>query len=279
MSFRKLLKGNSGCQIELVSDNLEHYFVRKTSSSIQYNARLETQIGKQEFFEAEKFQVPKIFSKGRTNDGLVFFDMEYIPGRSLSEYMIGVLPNEIIDDLIKLIYQISQIDKQPKYQKSPLARIQGIVEGASKFGLERKVCDFLLEYCWNDLKAMHCHGDLTLENLIVTSNGICMIDFQDAPVESLSQDISKLLFDIEFGWSIRHNFSKENSISLYGNQLRISKQMGKFIDDHPAAHFIEEITALQILNAVRVLPYIQDVESDKVVRKALEVLPERLGIL
>jgi thiamine kinase-like enzyme len=279
MSFKKTLKGNSGCRIELLSDSSERFFVRKISSSIEYNERLENQIIKQEFFEAECFQVPKIFEKGRTNEGLVFFDMEFIPGKSLSEYMDGVLPNALIDDLLKLINQISQLGNQPKYQKSSLVRIKAIAEGAARMNVDRKICNFLLEYSWDDLKAMHCHGDLTLENLLVTSNGMCMIDFQDAPIESLSQDISKLLFDIEFGWSNRHDVSKDRAISVYGNQLKVIKRINTFIEDYPSANFFEEITALQILNAVRVLPYIQDEESDKVVRKALDVLPERLGIL
>lgn len=279
MSFKKTLKGNSGCRIELLSDSSQSFFVRKISSSIQYNERLETQISKQEFFEAEGFQVPKVFEKGKTHEGLLFFDMEFIPGKSLSEYMNGVLPNTLIDNLLKLISQIYQLGNQPKYQKSALMRMKAIAESAARMNVDQKICDFLLEYSWDDVKATHCHGDLTLENLLVTSNGMCMIDFQDAPIESLSQDISKLLFDIEFGWSNRHDVSKEKAITFYGNQLKIIKRIDKFIGDHPSANFFEEITALQILNAVRVLPYIQDVESDKVVRKALKVLPERLGIL
>src|SRR5262249_48162573 len=46
-----------------------------------------------------------------------------------------------------------------------------------------------------------CHGDLTLENLVIDADGkLWLLDFLDAPFEHWWQDVSKLHQDLDGGW-------------------------------------------------------------------------------
>ena len=50
-----------------------------------------------------------------------------------------------------------------------------------------------------------CHGDLTLENMVVGEDGtICVIDLLDPPFEHWWNDVAKLHQDLAGGWFLRH---------------------------------------------------------------------------
>lgn len=80
------LGGHSGCKILLYEDT-DKVFVRKISGSFDYNTRLEIQAKKQANFMSAVVKTPKIYSMGYTDEGLFYFDMEYIRGITLSEYI------------------------------------------------------------------------------------------------------------------------------------------------------------------------------------------------
>jgi len=141
-----------------------------------------------------------------------------------------------------------------------------------------KAINYLRQYCWEDVKIQNCHGDLTLENLIVTRDGLHMLDFQDVSIETFSQDISKLRFDLEFGWSNRYEKNKTTLLNLHENRKKIMKIVNKVSIDNRGADFFEEVEAFEILNVLRVMPYARDIESDKILSKALLSLFARLEL-
>ena len=81
------LSGHSGCKIFLMENESKKPFVRKISKDVGYNARLKSQCEKQKHFRHQLIRTPKIFSQGITDDGLFYFDMEYIHGITLAEYI------------------------------------------------------------------------------------------------------------------------------------------------------------------------------------------------
>ena len=81
------LGGHSGCQILLCETEENLVFVRKISSNIEYNQRLIKQAEKQSLFNTPSIKTPKVLDRGYTKDGLFYFDMEYVQGITLAEYL------------------------------------------------------------------------------------------------------------------------------------------------------------------------------------------------
>ena len=89
----KKLSGHSGCEILLVKYG-ENYAVRKKSGSKDYNARLRTQCAKQMATPGVGVFSPKVI-RTFTEDGLFGFEMEYVEGMTLAEYLGGMTASEI----------------------------------------------------------------------------------------------------------------------------------------------------------------------------------------
>lgn len=81
------LGGHSGCQIYLIEDDDGKTFVRKISKDEDYNERLKAQSEKQASFKGEPVKAPVVLKQGYTEEGLYFFDMEYVQGITLAEYI------------------------------------------------------------------------------------------------------------------------------------------------------------------------------------------------
>ena len=105
-----------------------------------------------------------------------------------------------------------------------------------------------------------------------------MIDFQYVSIESFSQDISKILFDLKFGWSNRYENNKMSLLNLHENRRKILRITERVSLNQKRGNFDEEVNAFEILNVLRVLPYVRDIESDKIVGEALISLFARLEL-
>lgn len=81
------LGGHSGCKILLCENEDNTVFVRKISGSADYNHRLKVQAEKQASYKSDSIKVPAVLGQGMTEDSLFYFDMEYVQGITLSEYM------------------------------------------------------------------------------------------------------------------------------------------------------------------------------------------------
>ena len=81
------LGGHSGCQIFLIEEDDGRVYVRKISKDKEYNSRLKIQSEKQANFSGEPIRAPKVFQQGYTDEGLFYFDMEYVQGVTLAEYI------------------------------------------------------------------------------------------------------------------------------------------------------------------------------------------------
>ncbi len=252
-----LLKGYSGCKILLV-DAPEKSFIRKISSDCAYNERLLKQCRKQSMCGFGK--TPRVFGSGYV-DGLFFFDMQYVRGATLAEYLLQV-PATYLKATVEKIYSAAAHGYCVGGNNGICAEIQTSIRGKieslrrlqSAYANLTEVLEYLDSLSWSGIRVGDCHGDMTLENIIVDSAGeFYMIDFLDSFAESPVVDIAKILQDIFLRWSYRYR-----TLSVY-EDIRLSDACDVFLGLLGRDASLKK-TAFDILlvNLLRIYPYIKD---------------------
>ena len=199
------LGGHSGCRILLCETEDNLVYVRKISSSLDYNKRLVLQAEKQKTFVNGTIMVPDVLVSGYTESGLFYFDMEYIQGITLAEYMKTIEIGKVrglVETIVRSIIipegkncstdETIFINKIELLEEKLIPRRNEIINHALKI---------LKNHSWNKFVKTTCHGDLTLENIIVKDNRLYLIDFLDSFYDSWLMDISTLLQDVQTLWS------------------------------------------------------------------------------
>ena len=254
-SIIKNLSGHSGCIVSLVKEN-NNIYVKKISSDIDYNFRLKKQCRKQSNFIAQyNVYAPQVFNCGYENN-LYYFDMEFINGRTMAEYTSEISIAEIpsfIECLFKcLYYEDYKLDNQANY-------VFG--EKISQLELKLKDKPFLEEafqilkvFAWQQVYKSFCHGDLTLENILITPDKkLYLIDFLDSFYNSWMIDIAKLLQDLELKWSFR-NMQVSSNREL---RLQVAKEalIGEILKTKNGEQNLVTIYHILLLNILRIYPY------------------------
>ncbi len=168
------LGGHSGCKIVLCEDG-ERAYVRKVSSSLDYNKRLEKQAHKQQAFHSSSVNVPRVLSSGYDREGLFYFDMEYIQGVTLSEYIKTIEIGKIrhfVDSLVESLVNIQEGTKaEPEKFSNKIEDLREKLYGRKNTVIDEAL-DMLENHSWDNFSETQCHGDLTLENIIIKDNQI-----------------------------------------------------------------------------------------------------------
>ena len=250
-----LLKGYSGCKILLIETPYRS-FIRKVSSDRAYNERLLKQCKKQSMCGFGK--TPQVFGSGYA-DGLFFFDMQYIRGTTLSEYLLQV-PAMYLKRTVERIYSTAyhgysaDIGNGVEIQTAMRAKIESLryLQGAHANLAE--VFEYLDSLSWSGIGVGNCHGDMTLENIIVDSKGeFYMIDFLDSFAESPAVDIAKSLQDIFLRWSYRYRV-----LSVY-EDIRLSDVCDVFLGLLGCDTVLKKaVFDILLVNLLRIYPYIKD---------------------
>ena len=182
------LKGHSGCSVIL----LDQKVVRKTSPNESYNHRLQSQLLKQSGFTHQIVRAPEVIESGFTEDGRFFFDMRYIKGRSLA----SIFKSERLSTCIKMVDcldEVHTVDGETDIRPSITAKL-------NLLNVPTETKELILGVDWR-VKVGFCHGDMTFENVIVSEDGIYLIDFLDSFVDSPVIDRAKMLQDAFCYWS------------------------------------------------------------------------------
>ena len=111
------------------------------------------------------------------------------------------------------------------------------------------------KHSWTNFKMSECHGDLTLENIIIKNDQLYFIDFLDSFYNCWILDISTLLQDVELLWSYRYD-DKININTI----LRLLVFRDILIDEikiNESGIYIEAYYAL-LLKIIRIFPYVKD---------------------
>jgi hypothetical protein len=192
------------------------------AASTGQNERLCTQVEKQLLGREllpRGLRTPEIYDHG-TVSGLVYFDMEWVTGRGAQEHLsIASIPEvRSFADRIEtyLAWAGGEAPLRDSLHQTVVAaldaRLQKIIAEAQARNTGYRIL-VLLEHLRNEiaqpdleglLTPSFCHGDLTLENMLVDQNGdIWLIDWLDAPYEQVLFDGAKLEQDLWGGWYTR----------------------------------------------------------------------------
>lgn len=254
------LGGHSGCKILLI-ESREGNFVRKISADVGYNERLKKQCEKQENFQSGVIRAPKVINSGYLDDGLFFFDMEYIQGVTLSEYIktieigkIRNLVNRIVDGFIHIDSDCENTAVDTNIFTNKIADLKKELY-KKKNKIIDNALDKLQQHDWGKIVPSICHGDLTLENIIIRNDEVYLIDFLDSFYESWVLDIGTLLQDIQALWSYRY----EESMSM-NTVLRLAVFRDLLLEkvETKAPGYSVEIYYALLQKLIRIFPYTKD---------------------
>lgn len=255
------LGGHSGCQIFLIEDDDGNIYVRKISKDKDYNERLKAQSQKQAAFNGDPVKAPAVLRQGYTEEGLYFFDMEYVQGITLAEYIktmeIGKVKG-LVESLVSSLIPKTSISecKSDVLQifAKKLSELRKTLSVHNNPVIDQSL-DLLEAHDWSKLTYSQCHGDMTLENIIVKNDKLYFIDFLDSFYDSWFLDIGTLLQDVQVMWSYRF----QETVSM-NTVLRLIVFRDLLIDEikkvNPA--YVVEIYYSLLQKLIRIYPYTKD---------------------
>ena len=268
---RKQLKGHSGCKLFIIQSDNSDYIdcVRKVSKNIHYNKRLKAQYLKQKRFKSKIFDVPEVVNSGKTNN-LFYFDMQYIRGSTLASE-IGFMDTITIEKIINNIFHFisenanKKLETHQNTDEIMLRKLATLEDSLSKnkdFKKLNNTFDLLVTHPWYRIQNTVSHGDLTLENILVTEHKLYLIDLLDTFFETWIGDISKILVDLLIGWSFREKIITNNLGELEEIKMHFFRKnfCTKINNLDKGTDLWEDIHAYLILDLLRIIPYTKDVK-------------------
>lgn len=258
------LGGHSGCGIFLYESEDGANFVRKVSKDIAYNERLRVQCEKQRSYENGAIRVPKVLNDGVDDNGLFYFDMEYIRGVTLAEYIKTIEIGKIrglVDMLVGSLVPAEKLTITAGQANSANAVFQKKFVNLRKTLMDHnnaiinEAMDMLEAHDWGGFAPTLCHGDMTLENIIVHNDEVYFIDFLDSFYDSWVMDVGTLLQDVLVMWSYRH--SKEVSMNTVMRLIVFRDLLMDKIEKIDASYATEIYFAL-LQKLIRIFPYTKD---------------------
>lgn len=285
------VKGHSGCQIDVVSEDSGIY-VYKSTADPKYLRRLALQAKKQKSAAEDEYQhirVPKIYELQENADTTIV-KMQYVYSKNFIEffeqagfeqvdYLIGALESFVEREISKCELQ----KVSPKIFQDKFAEIKGkclvnpMYEGRedifSILDRSEKIFQTLQEL---EIPVGICHGDLTFSNILFNGNNYYLIDFLDSFIETPLQDIVKIRQDTAFRWSQLMYTKPYDAVRLRIVCDKIDKEINKyFAEKYP--WYTANYPLMQLMNILRILPYAHE---KKVIDYLVDVLNEILdGIM
>ena len=237
------LLGYSGCVLEVHRQD-SRTWVRKRSPDLTFNAKFQWEIRKIERLnglgaESKLFAAPEIISTG-TEDEIAFYDMEYVVGQTL-EFRIDSMDAKELRSTARLLNEIhaffasqTPLENPPaelsewRYLVSKLEETLSFLEGnavplPAESGLVSTYRERLEElsgrsFDWRS-KPTFCHGDLALDNVLVTRQGrIYLLDPLFNAFETVAWDRAKVLQSSLLQWD-----------KIKRGEIRVDPKEGKII--------------------------------------------------
>ena len=256
------LGGHSGCKILLCEKNNNEIFVRKISSDKNYNKRLAVQAKKQATYSNPNIKVPKVLQTGYTDDGLFYFDMEYVQGITMAEYIktieigkVRSICESIVNNIVSRDSENTDVDESIFTTK--IASLKEKLQPQNNPVINDAI-ELLNKHSWKRFRKTQCHGDLTLENIIVKDNQLYLIDFLDSFYDCWIMDISTIMQDVQTMWSYRH--VEEAEINTKLRLLVFRDILMDTVKRVSPEDYLEVYYAL-LLKLIRIFPYTKDKET------------------
>lgn len=261
------LHGNSGARVTLRTGARGSY-VRKTAGSAPANERLLAQAMKQNQLGRSGVTLPRVLISGHDEDGRAFFDMEYVAGRTVADAVANDAPfdREILGAALQRLLWLfgscrdQAIPALPFYNKIDEITARALKHEESAHLAPRILdCAKRLNACdWNGIPQSPCHGDLTLENIMLANaRGIVFIDCDEAWVSSFWLDMGKLFQDIAGHWCIRHLYDDGAALRRAGAAQKLERLGRDFraLAEGADPALPTRLPQLAALGLFRALPY------------------------
>lgn len=259
------VKGNSGCSINIV-DHDNKLTVHKSTFDSNYVQRLVTQANKQKnAVLTSNIEVPKIHSVS-ISDSSATIVMDYIHAKNFVDF-IEQSPISAIDDFTKSIIAYIENEIKSSHEDTICSnvftdKIDSIEHNSKKnsfitnktFDLLKEASKVFKQLGNIKLPVGICHGDLTLSNILFSSNKYYLIDFLDSFIETPIQDIVKLRQDTSLLWSLQMYDRPYDNIRV----KTVLDYIDEAINDHFSAtceYYKSSYDYIQLINILRIVPY------------------------
>lgn len=256
-STRRPLTGHSGASLTLIEAGGQT-FVRKQARTADQSARLAAQCEKLRRAHEAGLPCPSVLASG-TDGALFWFDMEYVPADSLAHTLIsgrepdwrGLLPQiKMLPEMFShTATGLIPADRFHAKLTSVAAACQKNAASAPAFARIAALVERLGSRDWAGVPESRCHGDFTLENILVRADGrATIIDFDVPEQSSWWLDIAKLFQDLAGHWCLRHfALSDPQGVDALNAQLALSRA---------AAHIAPVLTPMIPGGIARLRPFI-----------------------
>lgn len=265
-----VLTGHSGARLTLLQSD-ERSVIRKTSGTPFGNARLQQQAEKQDRFLVAGFPTPRIWAQG-LSEGHFFFEMDYIPAISIAAQCAAGTPTStklLLDFLERWITHTSEGSNSFIEAGKIHSKIDAVVEACRRNPILNHAMpaivllgSLLSRSEWPVVPEGPCHGDMTLENILIdTSNRLWMIDFDAPDLSSYWFDLAKIYQDLQGHWCLRHLSIQSRSPSRL-NAMMAVRRLRSAVDELIASlvpGLLETLAPLVALCLMRALPYCRDI--------------------
>lgn len=282
---RFALKGHSGAALSMIEAD-GRIIVRKQAGSPAQSVRLAQQCDKLRRAHDAGVRCPMVLRAGEL-DGIFSFDMEYVPADSAAHAIMsgrelawsGFLPQLAAIPALYRKTEYGTID--PARFRDKLAAIAIACKANRLASADTKRIDGivgdLLRRNWTGIPASDCHGDLTLENVLVRADGqVVFIDFDVPEHSSWWLDIAKVFQDLHGHWCLRHTLIADpggtESLNMQLAMSRAATRIEPVLADMiPNAS--ERLGPLVAFHLLRTVPYASDPAiTDYVLRRVETVL-------
>jgi len=264
------LSGLSGALVYMMTRDERTWFVRKGASTTEHNERLRRQARKQAALAValpETVRTPRILDEG-TIDGRFFFDMEIVQGVDAATYLRTSDYADIRRVTAELCEYLRAAASRPPlvaldapqtlfdYLYSRVCDVQSLTSALTADVLSRVLVGLDQVRVAGDPPMTLCHGDLTLENIVVDHDGrLWFLDLLDAPFESYRQDVAKLHQDLDGGWYLRRQPAIARCVGDYVGR-QVLHAAARLDPSYPMIHPV-----LMAATFIRIVPYVSDAQS------------------
>jgi hypothetical protein len=263
-AFAHPLKGHSGAQVVLHTEG-GRTFVRKTAAHPAVNARLIAQAEKQHRLFMLALPFPRILAQGMEEDR-VCFDMAYLPGRTVADAAINAAPLDAAL-VARTVQRMVWLFLPCAGGTIPARLFQEKIESIGRIdhaGLRACAARLLIQD-WQNIPQSPSHGDLTLENILLTSGkSVALIDCDEPWASSWWLDFGKLFQDIDGHWCLRDLYAPGAASLRRINAIQKLESLGQVFRALAAANdpaLPARLPQLAALSLLRAAPYARDIQT------------------
>jgi aminoglycoside phosphotransferase len=263
------LKGHSGAEVVLCLRG-QTSVVRKTSGSVAQNRRLQDQMAKQRLLTAHGLPFPRVLAEGIDPIGRAYAEMEYVPARTVASVIAAAAPFDqsqllkAVERALTLFRMTASNTLDPEIFRGKIGDIIANADAVASAPLANEIVragNELLGRDWSAIPASSCHGDLTLENILLHQRRTVFIDCDETFASSYWLDLSKLFQDVDGHWCLRHLYLDAPTgtalVNAIGRLHRLAAPL-RALAGAIAPNFAAYKPQLTALNLFRTIPYTSD---------------------